>query len=117
MINYATYKHETMPDVLVIEASGKLDTTTADFMLDCIQGYIEHGDKKVVIDCEDLNIITSVGLGMLVRANKRMKESGGAIAIANAQGLVADSLRLVHFDRLFGLHPSIDDAAASLKSD
>ena len=65
MINYTTYHHEAFPDVLVLEATGKLDSAAADFMLDCIQGYIERGAKKLVIDCEDLHMITSVGLGML----------------------------------------------------
>ncbi|MEL6104466.1 MAG: STAS domain-containing protein [Planctomycetota bacterium] len=114
MINYTTYQHEAFPDVLVIEATGKLDSVTADFMLDCIQGLIEKGNTKVVIDCAELSLITSFGLGMLVRANKRMKDKGGAIAIANAHGLVAESLRIVHFDRLFNLFPNVEEAATSM---
>ena len=113
MINYTTYHHEAFPDVLVIEATGKLDTVTADFMLDCIQGLIEKGDTKIVIDCENLDLITSFGLGMLVRANKRMKDKGGMIAIANAHGVVAESLRIVHFDRLFNMYPNVEQAATS----
>ena len=112
MINYTTYHHDEHADVLVIEAIGKLDMSAADFMLDCIQGFIDRGETKFVIDCEDLQIITSFGLGMLVRANSRLKEKGGVIAVANARGLVAETLRIVHFDRLFHLFPNVDEAAA-----
>ncbi len=116
MINYTTYNHEEYPDVLVVEASGKLDTTSADFLLDCIQGFIEHGEKKFVIDFEDMDFISSVGLATLVRANSRLKNEGGQIAIANASGVVAEALRIVHFDRLFHLFGSVDEAAKSFES-
>lgn len=116
MINYTTYHHNEHSDVLVIEATGKMDATAADYTLDCIQGYIDRGDHKFVIDCENLQMMTSFGLGMLVRANSRLKEKNGLLAIANATGLVAETLRIVHFDRLFHMYPSIDEAAVALST-
>lgn len=115
MINYTTYHHGEHPNVLVIEATGKMDMNAADFTLDCIQGYIDRGDSKFVIDCKDLQMMTSFGLGMLVRANSRLKETKGSIAIASAHGLVAETLRIVHFDRLFSLYADVDEAAAALQ--
>ena len=114
MINYTTYHHDEHSDVLVIEASGKLDMTSADFLLDCIQGFIDRGETKFVIDCEELRLITSVGLGTLIRAKSRLKEKGGMLTIAGASGLVAEALHIVHFDRLFNLFPNVNEAAASL---
>ena len=115
MINYTTYHHSEYSNVLVIEATGKMDMNAADFTLDCIQGYIDRGDSKFVIDCENLQMMTSFGLGMLVRANSRLKETNGSIAIAAAQGLVAETLRIVHFDRLFNLYSDVDEAVAALQ--
>lgn len=115
MIDYTTYHHSDHPDVLVIEATGQIDMTAADFMLDCIQGFIDRGEHQFVIDCESLELMTSFGLSMLVRANRRLKEKGGAIAIAGARGLVAQTLHLVHFDRLFHMFPDVDQAAASFE--
>ena len=71
-------------------------------------------ETKFVIDCEELQMITSVGLGTLVRAKSRLRENGGALAIARASGLAAETLRIVHFDRLFSLFSDVDEAAASL---
>lgn len=116
MINYSTYHHDEYPDVLVIVTSGKMDMNAADFVLDCIHGYIDRGERNFVIDCEALQIMTSFGLGMLVRANSRLKENDGTIAIAAASGLVADTLRIVNFDRLFSLYPSVNEAAAELSN-
>ncbi|MEM6690168.1 MAG: STAS domain-containing protein [Planctomycetota bacterium] len=114
MINYTTYNHAEFPDVLVVEAGGKLDSHSSQFLLDCIQGIVEHGNKKVLLDCEDLDLINSMGLATLVRANSRLKKLGGSLAIANAHGVVADVLKVVHFDRLFGLYSSVDEAASAI---
>ena len=114
MINYATYQHDQYADVLVIETSGMMDMAAADFVLDCIQGYLDRDEHKFVIDCSNLDLMTSFGLSMLVRANKRLKAKGGVLAVAGAHGLVAEILHLVHFDRLFHLFPDVDSAAASL---
>lgn len=114
MINYATYNHEDYPDVLVISVTGRLDTGAAGFLLDCIQGFIERGERKILIDFDELELITSLGLATLVRANSRLKTDGGEIAIANASGIVAETLRIVHFDRLFHLFDSVEEAAKDL---
>jgi anti-anti-sigma factor len=116
MLHYTTYHHNDHPDVLVIEATGKMDMAVADVTLGRIQECIDHGDRNFVIDCGDLQIMTSFGLGMLVRVKRRLQETGGAIAIAGASGVVAESLQIVRFDRVFRMFPSVDEAAASLET-
>lgn len=114
MIDYISYHHEQYPDVLVLESGGRLDSDSSQFLLDCIQGFIERGDEKIVVDCSELEYISSIGLGALVRANARIKKRGGAITVAGARGIVADALSLVHFDRVLGLFPTVHEAAASI---
>ena len=115
MINYISRTHEKFPDVLVIESGGRLDSDSSEFLLDCIDGFVERGHQKVVLDCGGLEYISSVGLGMLIRAKSRVKGKGGALAIAGAGGVAADALRLVSFDRLFGLYSDVDAAAEALQ--
>lgn len=114
MIDYSTYHHETYKSVFVLEAHGRLDATSADFMLECIQGFIERGERRFVIDCCELELITSFGLATLVRANSRLKKESGELAIAGAHGVVAEALRIVHFDRLFHLFDDVDSAAEAI---
>lgn len=116
MIDYTHYHHPEQSSVLVVQVAGRLDSTTADFLLDCLQGFIERGESRIVVDCMGLQSITSIGLATLVRANSRLKSSGGEMNIANASGVVAETLKIVHFDRLFHMFPSVDDAAGDLVS-
>lgn len=114
MIDYVSYSHSYHPSVLVVEASGKFDSVTSQYLLDCIQGFVKNGAKKVVLDCGGMDQINSMGLATLVRANSRLRKIGGTMAIASATGTVAEVLQIVHFDRLFGLYPNVDDAAAAI---
>jgi anti-anti-sigma factor len=115
MIEFSGYKHEQYPGVFVLEVMGHIDTDASNFLLDCIQGYIDSGEKKFVLDCSELAYISSMGLATLVRANSRLKPNGGRIALAGVKGVVADALRVVHFDRLFNMFPDVDAAAAELQ--
>ena len=111
MIDYTTYKLDSPNDVMVLEVTGRLDSSTASFLLDCIQGYIERGEHKIVLDCSELDAISSEGLATFVRAKSRLNALGGAMSLSGVKGGVAEVLRIVHFDRLFNLFPTIDEAA------
>lgn len=116
MIDYTTNQHESHPDVIVFDVTGKLDTTTAPFLLDCIEGYIDRGARKLVLDCSDLKYISSAGLETLIQTRKRLKVHGGTFAIAGVKGLVAEAIKLVHFDRLFSMFSTVDEAADHVAS-
>ena len=114
MIDYICSQHSYHPDVLIVEASGKLDSVTSEYLLNCIESLVKDGAEKIVLDCGDLNHINSMGLAMLVRANSRLRKQGGTMSIASASGPVAEVLQLVRFDRLFWFFPDVDEAAAAI---
>jgi anti-sigma B factor antagonist len=116
MIEFSGYKHPERNDVFVLEVMGHIDTDASHFLLDCIQGYIDSGEHKFVLDCSELAYISSMGLATLVRANSRLEPLGGMIALAGVKGVAADALRVVHFDRLFNMFPTVNEAAEALDS-
>ena len=56
-------------------------------------------------------------MAALVRANGRLRNEGGTIAIAGLGGIVADAIRIVRLDRVFSMYPSVDEAAKALAKD
>jgi anti-sigma B factor antagonist len=115
--DYTTTKHETYPDVIVFDVTGRLDSTTSKFLLDCIEGHIDRGERLLVLDCSDLKYISSAGLESFIQTRKRLKAHGGTFAIAGVQGIVAEAIKLVHFDRLFSMFPTVDEAAQHLAAE
>lgn len=97
-------------DIVSVVMSGKLDASQCDYLLHSVQKQIELGHKKLILDCTDLEYISSVGLGMLVRIHSRMNKHGGDVKLAHVQGLVAEVMKIARLDRLVEMYPTVDDA-------
>ena len=78
---------------------GRLDDRTAANLDLCLEGHINRGTTNVVLDCGDLEHISSLGLGTLVRLQSRMKNKGGRFGLANVDDRIADILHIVHFEK------------------
>ena len=116
MIEYTTYKMGDAEEILVVAVRGHVDNESSKFFFDCLQGMIEEGNKKLVIDLREIDYMSSLALGMLVRANSRMKKIGGDVKLARVEGLVADILNTVGLNKLFHLYPTVREACASFES-
>ncbi len=117
MIEYTTYPLEDDESILVLELEGRLDGNTSEFLLDAVQGMVEEGTQHIILDCNDLEYISSVGLASLVRANSRLKKKSGTVALANVPGAIAEVLRVVHFDRMFNMYESVIAAADAMRAE
>ncbi len=113
MIDFVTHTAGPADDVLVLELSGRLDEHASQFLFDCLVGHIERGRNKLVLDCGNLDHITSFGLGTLVRIHSRLKPSGGVVHLAAVGGVVAKVIHVVHFDRLFNMYETVEEAVAA----
>ena len=76
-------------DIISVVVSGSLDAENCEYLLDCVESQIKDGYKKLILDCDGLTHISSIGLGMLVRVNSRMKKIGGDVKITGVKGAVA----------------------------
>ena len=64
----------------------------------------------VVVDVSGLEFIDSTGLGLLLGALRRLREAGGSLKIAGAQGGVLRVLEITDLDKVFPLYPDLDSA-------
>ena len=100
-------------DIVCVPLSGELNSDNCDYLMQCVEGRISAGFTKLILDCENLSYITSMGLGMLVRVNSRMKKVGGDVKLARLHGTGATILKLVGLDRVFQLYPTVEAAVAA----
>jgi anti-sigma B factor antagonist len=70
----------------------------------------------IVLDLSQLTFIDSTGLGVLVGAQRRARETGGEVRLAGAAPGVQRVLEVTGLDTVFGVFPSVDDARAALVS-
>jgi anti-sigma B factor antagonist len=113
MIDWNEEKAGKDGEVCVFALRGQLDTEACDFLYTVLQDRIEDGTKKLILDCRSLEIISSMGLGMLMRLHTRMKKQGGDVKLARVHGAVAEVMKLVMLDRVFHFYASVSEAIES----
>jgi anti-sigma B factor antagonist len=116
MLDWKTDRLGPGGDILVFHISGRLDTLQCDYFFSVLENHIRRERRKLIIDCHDLEFISSMGLGMLLRVHSRMKQQGGDVRLAGVRGTVADVLHLVALDRVLQMYPCVDDAVAAFGS-
>jgi anti-sigma B factor antagonist len=79
----------------IIEAAGRLDTTTAPVLDKTINEDIE-GTKNLVLDLKGIEYISSAGLRVLLSAQKRMQRNG-AMKLIHVCEIVKEVLELTGF--------------------
>lgn len=114
MFDFSYAKVGKNQDILAVILSGRLDEETCHYLMDCVEGDVLDGRKKMILDCDRLEYISSMGLGTLVRVNSRMKKLGGDVKLANVHGVVAQVMSVVGLNKLFQIYPNVGEAVAAL---
>ena len=119
---YSHITTSTDQDVLVI----KIDPPSLnDFDLSyAVENEIDDAfqrfnTKNAVFDLQNVNILKSVGLRVIVRMLKKAKEHSGRVILCNATGVVADVLsfsQIATVDEALALVLDKEDAIAALRS-
>ena len=107
---------ETKQDggALVLAVSGRLDAVTVSEYEKAVRGLIEGGATRLVADLDQLEYVSSAGLGQLIVTLKLIKEKGGQFCIANVHGNVLSVFNMCGIGRVIDIHPSVADAVAAL---
>ena len=82
--------------------AGRLDASqcpTAQTFLDRVQG-------AVTLDCRGLEYISSAGLGVLLKTQKRLTASAGKLRLAGVNPHLRDIFEYSGFDRIFEIEPA-----------
>jgi anti-sigma B factor antagonist len=108
-------KNQPSSEMAVLTLSGRLMMGNECRQLDhSINELMEGGVKHVVVDLTHLDGIDSTGAGILVVCHSRLQKAHGSLRIAGAQGIVNETLLMIHVDRLVPFFPTAQEASQSL---
>jgi len=109
------YFHDRDRDLLILSADGGLNASTAPEMLAELERLIESGTRKIIVDCANLDYISSYGIGVLIRLHKKLAKSGGDVKFSSIRSTVVQILHVARIDRLFEIYPDIDQARLAFR--
>lgn len=106
-----TRHHDQDKDVFIIEASDAINDDATEGMIDRIEGEITSGKhKKIVVDCRDLQFLSSFGLSLILRIRNAAIAAGGEVKLAGVNAMIDQMLRISRMAPLFLIYADADQA-------
>ena len=84
---------------VVVAVRGEIDIVTAPVLWDTIVDVISD-TKRLVVDLSETEFIDSTGLGVLVRALKRLRHHGGDLILRSPKANARKVLHMTSLDRV-----------------
>ena len=97
-------------DMLVIHLTGRLDSLTSKLFVEktTVQEY--SSCARIILNCKNLNYISSEGLRVILMAAKKAKSLGGALTLCEMNPIVKEVMIISGFGELLGIHADLNQA-------
>lgn len=106
---------ETKRDgVVVVQLDGQLHASSVNDLEETLNS-ISKWDKKIEIDCENLDYISSAGIGVLIVVAKLLEKQGGKLVIVGPNDRVRSVFDMVGLSALLPIHKTHYEAIRDLK--
>jgi anti-anti-sigma factor len=100
-------------EVRVLSFQGNLDTNTAPEAESQINGLIDSGVLKLLVNFEKLDYISSAGLRILLATAKKLKPVGGDLKICCLNPTVQEVFDISGFSTILSVASSEEEALGS----
>lgn len=100
--------------IVLLGLVGRLDSSTSPQMEEKVVGLLTGGAKQLVVNFARLDYISSAGLRVLLMAAKKLKASGGVIALCALKPHIREVFDIAGFTAMFPIHESEALAIRSL---
>jgi len=101
--------------ILTLTLSGKLDAETTPHFAEVLDGSIERGERRIILDMSALDYVSSVGLRALILGAKRLAPLDGRMVLCGPQDRIMKLLEISGFTSIFTIAATRDEAAETLR--
>lgn len=120
----ATFNHQTsltveitqekQDSINILSLQGRLDVSTSGSLDEKLTALVEAGEAKVLVDCRELDYISSAGLRVLLSAAKQFKKQEGSIALSTLNPNVKQVFEISGFTSIFPIYATREEALQAL---
>jgi anti-sigma B factor antagonist len=108
-------KQELEGNIVILALNGRLDTLNHSILENEMNLLFEKMQKDIILDCQDLDYVSSSGLRILLKALNQVKTLHGRFSICNLQPQIIKVFKISGFDHLFEIFPGRNEAIAFYK--
>jgi anti-anti-sigma factor len=106
---------EVAENVTIVEAYGRLDSTTAKEFGDRLIALVQAGRSSIVVDLKNIAYISSAGFRVLLIANRATAAKQGKLALCGVVGEVRRLFEIGSFTDEFLICPTQAEGIGKLK--
>ncbi|MCF8366900.1 MAG: STAS domain-containing protein [Bacteroidales bacterium] len=99
---------------VIIEIDGRLDTTNFGQLEKLILQHIEAGNIRIVIDCSNMDYVSSSGLRIFLMALKKITSLNGKFLLCGLQESISEIFDISGFTSIFSIYKNQEEALKSL---
>ncbi|MFW5782655.1 MAG: STAS domain-containing protein [Candidatus Muiribacteriaceae bacterium] len=96
-------------DYIVTKVKDNINSETIEEFEKTIKEFVDNGFKRIVIDLQDVEFISSQGLGILVINYKPVAEKGGFIALMNLNESIRRVMEITRLDKVLKIADSLEE--------
>ncbi len=106
-------QEETSGSTVVVAPSGRVDGFTSPELEKRISEIIERGDHRVLLDCANMDYISSAGLRVVLVSAKKCQQQGGKLSVCALQPSCKSVMEVSGFLNMLEYHDTRDAALAA----
>lgn len=107
-----TVSISTNNNFTVVAIEGRIDTGNFNEFEKEITKILDEGTTNLVLNCKDLNYISSSGLRVFLIAQKRLTVAKGKLHLSNMQPSIKEIFDISGFSTIFKIYETENDAVA-----
>ena len=88
----------------IVRIIGELDTVATTEKAEDLQVILDHSAENMLVDCSELEYISSAGLRFFMQLKRESEAKGGSIRITHLNEDVADIFRMSGFQNIFQIN-------------
>jgi anti-sigma B factor antagonist len=102
--------------IFVIRLRGYLDAYTAPQLDTLIAGLLEQNSNRIIVDCAELDYISSAGLGVFMAYIEPTRAAGGDLKFCSLNERIAMIMDMLGFQHIFHITEHFDQALRAFET-
>lgn len=109
-------RREGVKGYTILSFIGDLDMWTLPLAKERINGLINEGKTKIILDLDKMNYIDSSGLGFFIGTLKKLKDVGGDLILVNLNAYIYGIFKLIQLQHIIKTYDTLEEAEKELMS-
>jgi len=96
----------------IVKVQGRIDTITAGEFESSLQSATAEANPHIIIDCEQMDYISSSGLRVFLVLQKKVKSMNGKLKLCGLQPTIGEIFQISGFSAIFSIYSDVASSIA-----